>query len=462
MGPRLNPTLVPTVPVMLDPLHPLAQSPQMVYVPGSAHSTDLAGRQPITQYSASGPTAAIIVTASGPALLVNGNNIQVPFVSAGNLAFNPITCTVGLWFANVGLAQQQTIVSNTNGAQSFQLYLDVSGKLNVDVVTSSPLSQWTLTAAKTISNNVFYDICATYNGSAIHLYINGVEDANSPLAITSGTGGLRADPTTYFCIGDSVTSGLPDPAGAQAYLLGTIRDVGLFSSIYTASQAAWHAAEPFAMLRPIVRRTYSVPAATGAYTGSISDSAASSTSQSGVMVSAGSVADTAATSDSFTETAAFTGSVTDTVASSDSLTGLPSGSNMTSAGTFGDTAASSDNFSATSAFTGSVTDTAASSDSFTGLAAGAYTGSLSDTAASSDVFSALAAFTASIADTTATAGNFTGSVPGAYTGGLSDAAVTSDAYSSVAAFVASMADSAVTSGVFAKPSSGSGNFFFGM
>jgi hypothetical protein len=303
----------------------------------------------------------------------------------------------------------------------------------------------------TINDGTIRTLIATYDNANVRQYQNGA----LTLSTAWSGGNAFTDASTVCSIGYDVA----DP-GTGSNWTGSILQVAIFKSTLSAGQVAQLSAAPFAMLRPIVRRTYSVPAATGAFTGSISDSAASSTSQSGVMASAASVADTAATSDSFTETAAFTGSVTDTVASSDSITGLPSGSNMTSAGTFGDTAASSDNFSATSAFTGSVTDTAATSDSFTGLAAGAYTGSLSDTASSADVFSALAAFTASIADTAATAGSFTGSVPGAYTGGLSDAAVTSDASSSVAAFVASMADSAVTSGAFAKLS-GSGNFFFG-
>lgn len=91
-------------------------------------------------------------------------------------------------------------------------------------------------------------ICGTYDGGTLSLYLDGVLDAS---AVYSGTQSLAN--TNTFDIGRYNAGAVP--------FVGVIYYLGLYSRALSASEAEWSKAEPFAMLQPIVRRRYFVPAA---------------------------------------------------------------------------------------------------------------------------------------------------------------------------------------------------------
>lgn len=245
-----NPATVPTWPVELDTTHPLGANAQSFVIPGYRYTTDLTARSQVS-YVGAPPTVA---SSFGPVIQLNSSGYQYPSI-AGVLQFGQCTFRIGVMFSAAALTSSSAkIYENTpsDGTQSFAATM-VSGVLQVDVVTASPLAQNTLNAATTFVANKWYDLCVTYDGANLRLYVNGAQDANSPV---SSAGALRNDPTTNLTIGS--TSG-----GSGQQLIGSVRDWILYNRVLTPGAIAQLAAQPFAMLRPIIRRQYYASSTTG-------------------------------------------------------------------------------------------------------------------------------------------------------------------------------------------------------
>lgn len=206
-----------------------------------------------------------------------------------------------------------------------------------------------------------------------------------------------------------------------------------------------------------------VPGGGTVYTGSWSDSAATSDGFSGAAIMPASLADSAATSDSFTGNTLMLGAWADSAAATDAFSGA-----AIFAGAFADTAAVSDSFTGSALMLGALSDSAATSDTFSGTAV--MSGSFSDSAAATDAWIATAIFAGAWSDTAATADGFTGSsvMFGAladaaaysdiftgsmggmvYYGSWSDTAVASDSFTGSAVFAGSLSDIAAYADGFA-------------
>lgn len=457
-GPRLSlayprlwrPTTVPTFPVEVDWTHPQAQGLQAAYIPGLTF-TDITGINGTLTAVGSPPFAQ---TAMGQGVQFNTNT--------GSLTVAAGTATTGL----------QGVLHASSGATLFWSGVILGGSTNggnVPLIGISP-----------ISNNPPYAFLNLDNPQAgspsgITLAWNGNNNFTSigpfGTAVTS-VPGTRAASFSYagnaiaylggINQGSSAFGGAPAGFSDGSLFFGTVPAfAGTSNNITTAGlvfaealgpdRIAWLNAEPFAMLRPIVRRSFFVGGTTGAYTGSISDSATTSDSFTGVMAATGSITDSAASSDSFAA-GSFTASRADSATTSDSFSGV-----LAAAGSFSGSAVTSDSVTCTAAFTASLTDSVASSDQFV---AGAFAATIGDTVASSDVFTSVGAFVAAIADSAITSDSVT---DGVYLASLADTVATSTSFTGVMAASGSVSDSAASSDAFVKPSpsSGSGNFFFG-
>ena len=242
-----NPTLVPSCPVELDTTHPLAQGLVSLFLPGISMS-DLCGRAKPLVCGASGKTVV------GPfgAALYQSDYLQTPTPSslltssavsmfaAGTITSNPTYYPrlVGICYTNNG----NTAPYDVAGVQ-FTSSLAVnylvwnSGGVAHNAVGSINFSLNTPTVAM-----VTYSV-----GGAINLY------AGSSLSVTASFG---ASQPTYaansvleiFSNTSSpyLTSNLPSAAAIAAW----------WARQLSGAEAAWLAAEPFGMLRPIVRRQY--------------------------------------------------------------------------------------------------------------------------------------------------------------------------------------------------------------
>ncbi|MDA8251082.1 MAG: hypothetical protein M0Z28_18190 [Rhodospirillales bacterium] len=248
-GLRLGPKIVPTEPVEIDDTHKLAFD-RALYIPGgSAALADITAKLPSLAL-ANGPLPAS--TAVGPALQFNGST-QYASVSAwpGALPMSAVTVSVGVQILAVGSGTNTNIFEfdNDGGDPPWGLQALLSGS-NPWFAGVFGGTQYNIISATTVAAGGFYRLIFTYDGSRMRLFVNGAEDANSPVV----TSGVMRGVGQYLTL---ATTGLDGIHGRFANIRMT--DVGISSQAWTADQAAWLAAEPFAMLRPTRRVRVYVP-----------------------------------------------------------------------------------------------------------------------------------------------------------------------------------------------------------
>src|SRR5487761_2310852 len=421
-----NPTQAPSWPVEIDPAR---APPGLTFcLPFGVNGfTDLV----------SGCRPAISQSAFGPALNSAAGFLAYPLTATGLVSFE-ILFTI----PNVGGG---VVGWDNNASASSGIYDHCLGTYggNMDAyvysgasihASGSPLSAYTT-----------YHAVATNDGADLRLYVNGslVATAAAGLAYTGYS-------TPYLIVGKNALSGAWP---------GQVILVNAAIAAWSAAQVADRYAEPFAMLRPVVRRTYSVPAGGTTFSAALTDTSAGSDVVTGTGAASAALSDTVASSDSAT-IAPYTAALSDTTASSDTLSGSAAATaSLTAAAT------SSDTIAGTGATTAGLTDTAASSDALAGtgaatasltdsatsdlIAIAPFAGALTDRSASSDSLTPAMVATAALADTTATSDNL--STGGNYAYGISDSAGTTDSLTETGvAATAASSDTAASADNLAK------------
>src|SRR5487761_2279696 len=421
-----NPTQAPSWPVEIDPAR---APPGLTFcLPFGVNGfTDLvSGCRPVINGS-----PAISQSAFGPALNSAAGFLAYPLTATGLFSFE-ILFTI----PNVGGG---VVGWDNNASASSGIYDHCLGTYggNMDAyvysgasihASGSPLSAYTT-----------YHAVATNDGTDLRLYVNGslVATAAAGLAYTGYS-------TPYLIVGKNALSGAWP---------GQVILVNAAIAAWSAAQVADRYAEPFAMLRPVVRRTYSVPAGGTTFSAALTDTSAGSDVVTGTGGASAALSDTVASSDSAT-IAPYTAALSDTTASSDTLSGSAAATaSLTAAAT------SSDTIAGTGATTAGLTDTAASSDALAGT--GAATASLTDSATSSGTVT-LEPVTASLTDTAVSSDSLTGAAAATavltasaassdliaiapFAGALTDRSASSDSLTPAMVATAALADTTATS-----------------
>src|SRR5487761_2059701 len=401
-----NPTQAPSWPVESDPAR---APPGLTFcLPFGVNGfTDLvSGCRPVINGS-----PAISQSAFGPALSSAAGFLAYPLTATGLFSFE-ILFTI----PNVGGG---VVGWDNNASASSGIYNHCLGTYggNMDAyvysgasihASGSPLSAYTT-----------YHAVATNDGTDLRLYVNGslVATAAAGLAYTGYS-------TPYLIVGKNALSGAWP---------GQVILVNAAIAAWSAAQVADRYAEPFAMLRPVVRRTYSVPAGGTTFSAALTDTSAGSDVVTGTGAASAALSDTVASSDSAT-IAPYTAALSDTTASSDTLSG-----SAAATASLTDTAASSDALAGTGAATASLTDSATSSGTVT---LEPVTASLTDTAVSSDSLTGAAAATA-VLTASAASSDLIAIAP--FAGALTDRSASSDSLTPAMVATAALADTTATS-----------------
>ena len=141
-------------------------------------------------------------------------------------------------------ADHDLVVRGTHDAMApFLLWMDNAGTDSYKmIVTSGGAGSGAKTSAFTPVAGVWYDLAFTFLASTeMRLYIDGVEDANSPFATGEGT-------LNNTGIGDNVVRFGNDAAGTKG-LDGQIGHAMFYTRVLTANEIAQLYADPFGMFR---------------------------------------------------------------------------------------------------------------------------------------------------------------------------------------------------------------------
>jgi hypothetical protein len=240
MGPRLNPTLVPTVPVALDQAHPLAMGLVALYVPGASWN-DLSG----VNGALTPGTGTLVSTARGTGWFTNtlADAATAVIAPSAQLTQNISTFWLGAILGAAGGAGLPWVWGSDNVADSErQNMIYLNGTTNLQIITNNGVG----------GANSFTSI-----GGSIP---TGVFSA----AVTQGPTGAGFGPYSAYINGVTTASGSVNQGSSYSsnllYFGGNANAVGLMGAWWNAplpaNIIAWLAAEPFALLRPIVRRSY--------------------------------------------------------------------------------------------------------------------------------------------------------------------------------------------------------------
>lgn len=224
---------VPTVPVEVDWSHPLAQWLTALWVPAVGLFTNLAG----VEGGGSNPTIPLISTDVGMAASFDGAS---QFVDIGALPgiTGPFSLFGLLMPASASVSSSGTVLLN-NGTQAEWgvQFGQQNANWAVGTVTTSPLSGWGANGGTPTIGKMSAVGATCVQGGNLVLYVEGI-----PVATTAVSGsGLRSG-------GSAAIGGFSDPT---QFWGGDVAMLGAWNVAMAATQAAWLAAEPFAMLRPL-------------------------------------------------------------------------------------------------------------------------------------------------------------------------------------------------------------------
>lgn len=290
-----RPQFVPTFPVEINRAHPLGAAVAGLYLPGSAYhgNADLAGVGPtLTRDQATIPyvTGAGAALASTVAAADLYGTIPAEWKFTTNWAMYWRGARIGSASGAVPLMQVQYDSANGAPYESYGLF-DVFGSWK---------SAWNTGGVETVGNNIAVPTAGAVAGFAANFTVGG--------NVVVYKSGAQADSKAF---GASV----PSYSATSVLVFGShtaytsysnaATNLGvIFSRVLTADEHAWMEAEPFGMLRPVLRRRlYAVGGDTGisvsltgiaatASAGSVSYGLGASASGSGTTGSAGSVGPT--------------------------------------------------------------------------------------------------------------------------------------------------------------------------
>lgn len=240
-----TPQRVPTEAVEVDQSHPLANGLTSAYVLGQLK--DAAGASGPASIAGGATLGSSPMGLAGVFTATAGPLISVPDVPALNLVSAGTVCawvtfdvlSSRVIFIGKGLGNNQTDTSywlEKNAANNPVSYFASAGTDHVLTGSSS-----------TISDHNTHFICATYDGAKQSVYLDGVADPAT--ASWSATIAANTNPLRF---GNGLTSSF------NLNLGGSISLFLLYNRCLPATEVAQLNAEPFAVLRPIARRTYGI------------------------------------------------------------------------------------------------------------------------------------------------------------------------------------------------------------
>ena len=255
-----DPTQVPTFPVEIDWSHPLADGLVCCVIPGVS-LRDLAGS---TLFNP-GTNPTIGGAPRGPSLYYNATTQTAPYA--------PVTQKLQL--QTVSLVWRGAFVGGVTS--NFGLLGSATG--NPGGVPPAPYNPWEIFSSTYSGGVETFGVIAATNGTN---YGNATFNYDLPLgtdiSILSAFNITGSNSITAYANGveQSLTYGSALPGGTYSYtgseiiyIGGDWREAGaateqglIYNRLLGAREGAWLTAEPFAMLRPVRRRTYFVPART--------------------------------------------------------------------------------------------------------------------------------------------------------------------------------------------------------
>lgn len=251
-NPRINPTTVPDVPVEIVPAHPLA--PARLYLLSLWRELVVAD-QMIGSKSVPFPTFGI--TPAGPAGYFGGSNYMQ---MSGN---GPLLGPLPAWTI---VALVQTSSAGVMGAGS-TLYCErgSSGNDILKFILTGPGSNQTgpgivyRNDSGTLVNDGSVSIVPTMADGNVHSV--GAVYVSSAAGFQFWTDGAMLRTEAWGSNNAFTNPGLIRSIGVDAgagtgYYTGNLMALWLYNSALPATQMAWLAREPFAMLRPVVRRSF--------------------------------------------------------------------------------------------------------------------------------------------------------------------------------------------------------------
>ena len=242
-----DPTQVPTSPVEIDWSHPLAQGLHTLVIPGTGIPGSL-----VSGIASVLSGCTLGGTNRGPAVII-------PVVSGSPSItlpdFAPLTTTsmsVNVGFSNLSTnTDYNDLISITTATSLIVAEFEQPGTAGLAIYLISGSGYPSVNSSAAFPNmnfhvgSIVFDLAA--NLSAV--YTDGVVTASGAQTVGEGVTGLQ--------IGNRL--GSANRSLAASYLFWSAYTVA-----QTAQQMQWLKAEPFAMLRPVRRRTYFVAGSSGA------------------------------------------------------------------------------------------------------------------------------------------------------------------------------------------------------
>jgi hypothetical protein len=243
-APALNPRLVPTQPVAVDRAHPLAVGLTEWFVFGSqAGFNGLFSGTPTNRSGTSLSGVSLGASAIGPAAvfstgaLLTGTTVAALLPATGPFSVTALVVPTAVT-GNPSITGAYT-GNNGNASGAFQFGLNTSNQLFVNRTNQVAMGNSTTTVAL----NVVSHVGVTYDASGnLIFYVNGVAGGTASSSQTFTT-------TYTGAIGF-------DDSNPQSPWIGQIVEIKYHARLLAAGEMAQLATEPFAMLRPVVRRQY--------------------------------------------------------------------------------------------------------------------------------------------------------------------------------------------------------------
>lgn len=164
---------------------------------------------------------------SGGTFTFNGTNNEV---TTTTLYTNPQTFSIGAWFRTSSASGKKIIgfESNQTGTASAtydrQIYIGTDGKLYFGV---NPGTITLATSPSTYTDNKWYYVMATYGGTTMTLYVNGISVATNTASAAQNFNG-------YWRIAGYKTLGWTN--GSDGYFTGSIAAAHVYNTALTSTQ----------------------------------------------------------------------------------------------------------------------------------------------------------------------------------------------------------------------------------
>lgn len=250
----LSPRQVPTDAMEIDWSHPLARGLVGLYIPGGRSGlTDLCGIGPVLTSHANG---TMVASSLGPGL--NGNTTNAGASSTVEPTQYEFTNTyMALVHLGMHLSQFATngdapllAINRSSGGAPYYPYNLATFQTTTGIAFEYMGQQAFTSVLPDLGINSLAVTFGTQSGNALAIYKNGASIQSGNMQLTIG----------YYS-DDLLEIGVNTGYNTRYYggisLAAAIYNTG--AAAMPASTVAWLAREPFAMLRPVVRRSYSVP-----------------------------------------------------------------------------------------------------------------------------------------------------------------------------------------------------------